>query len=153
MGEKHVRKKKVQILAGNFVKVDEQRKQWWETTVISTVDCSNVLSVTLRYYSLYVQTKPLVLVCSLIFVESKFPSSRSFAAMAPSWKERIPELKAISLNFLQKMIDLILDLCIGYTTRYGWRQDRLKARSSYEYSAQLVCKVTIRLHVHHNFLG
>ncbi len=44
----------------------------------------------------------------------------------------------IFLNHVQKVFDWILDSLFGLTTRYGWSKDRIKSRTDYETSAQLV---------------
>jgi len=45
-----------------------------------------------------------------------------------------------ALYFLQCVIDLLLDVTFGYTTRYGWRKERKEALKDFEKSAQVVSK-------------
>jgi len=50
----------------------------------------------------------------------------------------VPNYFVRILNILQWLLDLILERVTGYSTRRGWKRDRLAAETTYETSAQVV---------------
>jgi len=72
--------------------------------------------------------------------------------MFEEWLGKLPLYLGFFLTTLQFVVDSLLDLTVGYTTRGGWRKEREDAKTKFEKSAQLVmidCKEMIVLLTHH----
>jgi len=65
-------------------------------------------------------------------------NARPAVAMSAEWNPKVVLLAGFCLNLLQRILDTLLDLTVGYTTRNGWKEDRRLAKENYDKSAQLV---------------